>query len=72
MQGVTNDIWVALHIAASCIKLLSYGCSYGNKHSRVKMWAMKHVGGSHQYTPMIEYITYFAAIDTGNVAMTSC
>ena len=27
---------------------------------------MKHLGSVHQYTPMMEHVTYIVAIDTGN------
>ena len=27
---------------------------------------MKHLGSGHQYTPMVEHVTFMVAIDTGN------
>ena len=36
------------------------------RHRRMTMWSMKHLVSGHQYTPMMNHVTYMVAIDTGN------
>ena len=32
----------------------------------MKLWAMKYLRIGHQYTTMMEHVTYMGVIDTGN------